>query len=58
LKKLDETLLGPLVLRYFCQFNSNEIAETLDLPASTVRGRLRDARMALAKRLQKEGLEP
>jgi len=58
LKRLDETLLGPLVLRYFCRLNSNEIAKTLDLPASTVRGRLRDARMILAKRLQKRGLEP
>lgn len=58
LKKLDETLLGPLVLRYFCRLNSNEIAKLLDLPASTVRGRLRDARMILAKRLQRRGLEP
>ncbi|MBL7153958.1 MAG: sigma-70 family RNA polymerase sigma factor, partial [Phycisphaerae bacterium] len=58
LQKLDEALLGPLVLRYFCRLKSNEIAETLDLPASTVRGRLRDARMILAKRLQKRGLEP
>jgi len=58
LRKLDESLLGPLVLRYFCQFNSTEIAETLDLPASTVRSRLRDARMILAGRLQREGLEP
>jgi len=58
LQKLDATLLGPLVLRYFCQFKSKEIAEILDLPASTVRGRLRDARMILARRLQKRGLEP
>jgi RNA polymerase sigma-70 factor (ECF subfamily) len=58
LQKLDETLLSPLVLRYFCRLNSNEIAETLDLPASTVRSHLRDARMILAKRLQKRGIEP
>jgi len=58
LQKLDDSLLGPLVLRYFCQLKSNEIAEILDLPASTVRGRLRDARMILAKKLQKRGLEP
>jgi len=58
LQKLDDTLLPPLVLRYFCALNSREIAEILDLPASTVRGRLRDARMILANRLQKRGLEP
>ena len=58
LQRLDDTLLPPLVLRYFCQLNSNEIAEMLGLPASTVRGRLRDARMILARKLQKRGLEP
>jgi RNA polymerase sigma-70 factor (ECF subfamily) len=58
LQKLDGALLGPLVLRYFCALNSKEIAEILDLPASTVRGRLRDARMILARKLQRRGLEP
>lgn len=58
LQKLDETLLPPLVLRYFCQLNSTEIAKTLNLPASTVRSRLRDARMILARRLQKRGIQP
>jgi len=58
LQKLDDTLLGPLVLRYFCDLNSKEIADILDLPASTVRSRLRDARMILAKDLLKRGVEP
>ena len=58
LQELDGTLLPALALRYFCQLNSKEIADILDLPASTVRGRLRDARMILAKKLQKRGLEP
>lgn len=58
LQKLDDTLLPPLVLRYFCRLKSKEIAEILDLPDSTVRGRLRDARMILAKKLQKRGIEP
>jgi RNA polymerase sigma-70 factor (ECF subfamily) len=57
LRKLDETLLPPLVLRYFCQLNSKEIAEMLELPASTVRSRLRDARMILARRLEREGIK-
>ncbi len=58
LQELDHSLLAPMVLRYFCQLKSKEIADILDLPASTVRGRLRDARMILAKKLQKRGLEP
>ncbi|HLB74768.1 MAG TPA: RNA polymerase sigma factor [Sedimentisphaerales bacterium] len=58
LQKLDDSLLPPLVLRYFCDLNSKEIAEILDLPASTVRSRLRDARMILAKDLLKRGVEP
>ncbi len=58
LQKLDDTLLGPLVLRYFCDLNSKEIADILDLPASSVRSRLRDARMILAKDLLKRGVEP
>jgi RNA polymerase sigma-70 factor (ECF subfamily) len=58
LQKLDGALLGPLVLRYFCDLNSKEIADILDLPASSVRSRLRDARMILAKDLLKRGVEP
>ena len=58
LQKLDAALLGPLVLRYFCDLNSKEIADILDLPASSVRSRLRDARMILAKDLWKRGVEP
>ena len=58
LKKLDDDLLGPIVLRYFCDMNSNEISEVLEQKPSTVRGRLRDARMILAKRLLERGVEP
>ena len=58
LQKLDETLLPPLALRYFSGLNSQEIAGILDLPASTVRSRLRDARMILARQLLKRGIEP
>ena len=58
LQKLDDSLLTPMVLRYFCDLNSKEIADILDLPASTVRSRLRDARMILAKDLLKRGVEP
>ena len=58
LQKLDDSLLAPMVLRYFCDLNSMEIADILDLPASTVRSRLRDARMVLARDLLKRGVEP
>ena len=58
LKKLDENLLGPIVLYYFCDMNSNEISETLQQNPSTIRGRLRDARMILAKTLLERGVEP
>ena len=58
LKTLDDLLLAPLVLRYFCDYNSTQIAGILQLNASTVRSRLRDARMTLAQRLIKKGIQP
>jgi len=58
LQKLDETLLAPLVLRYFSGPNSEEIAGILELPASTVRSRLREARVILARQLLKRDIEP
>jgi len=58
LQKLDDSLLGPVVLRYFCDLNSKEVGEILGLNPSTVRSRLREARMILAKRLLKRGVEP
>jgi len=58
LQGLDETLLTPMVLRYFCDLNSREIGEILALSPSIVRSRLREARMILARRLVKRGVEP
>jgi RNA polymerase sigma-70 factor (ECF subfamily) len=58
LKKLDENLLGPVVLRYFCDMSSNEISQVLQQNPSTIRGRLRDARMILAKTLLARGVKP
>ncbi len=57
LRDLDEALLRPLVLRYFCDLSSAEIGEILQMPASTVRGALRQGRMALALALMKRGIE-
>ena len=58
LRKLDDSLLAPMVLRYFCDLNSKEVGEILALSPSTVRSRLREARMILAKRLLERGVEP
>ncbi len=51
LKNLDQHLLTPLVLRYFCDYKSTKIAEILNMNPSTVRARLRQARISLAKYL-------
>lgn len=58
LQKLDESLMGPVVLRYFCDLDSNEIGQILEVNSSTVRSRLREARLVLAKRLLKRGVKP
>ena len=56
--ELDPSLLLVVVLRYFCDLNSKDISDILDLKASTVRSRLREARMALAGKLLQRGIEP
>jgi RNA polymerase sigma-70 factor (ECF subfamily) len=58
LAELDPALLEPLVLRYFAGLDSTEIGAALGLNASTVRSRLREARLALAGRLMQRGVEP
>jgi len=58
LQKLDDSLLGPMILRYFCDLNSKEVGGLLGLNPSTVRSRLREARMILAKKLLERGVEP
>jgi len=58
LQKLDDSLLSPMVLRYFCNLNSKEVGEILALSPSTVRSRLREARIILAKQLLERGVEP
>ena len=58
LQKLDDSLMAPMVLRYFCDLNSKEVGEILALSPSTVRSRLREARMILAKGLLERGIEP
>jgi RNA polymerase sigma-70 factor (ECF subfamily) len=57
LQELDNSLLAPMVLRYFCDLNSREVGRILALSPSTVRSRLREARMILAKRMVERGIE-
>jgi len=58
LRELDPSLLLIVVLRYFCDFDSTAIGEAVEMNASTVRARLREARMILAGRLAQRGIEP
>jgi RNA polymerase sigma-70 factor (ECF subfamily) len=51
LAELDEMDRQIVLLRYFSQVNSNEIGKMLDMPESTVRYRLAQARRALATHL-------
>lgn len=46
-----------LVLRYYAEFDSKQIAAVLDLPDSTVRSHLRLARLRLADELKRAGYE-
>lgn len=56
LQNLDGLLLAPMVLQYFCDLNSTEAGRILGLNPSTVRSRLREGRMILAKRLIERGI--
>ena len=58
LAELDPNLLQVMVLRYFGELDSREIGSVLELNASTVRSRLREARMALAGKLRQRGIQP
>jgi RNA polymerase sigma factor (sigma-70 family) len=58
LRELDPSLLLIVVLRYFCDFDSTAIAEMVEMNASTVRARLREARLTLAGSLTQRGIEP
>jgi RNA polymerase sigma-70 factor (ECF subfamily) len=47
-----------LYLYYYLEFSTKEIAEVIDLPEGTVRGRLHRARQLLGERLREEGYTP
>lgn len=56
--ELDPSVLELLVLRYFCDLDATQIGQSQGLKASTVRSRLRQARMVLARKLTQRGVEP
>ena len=54
--KLSPAILAPIVLKYYCGYNSFEIAEVLGIKDTTVRQRLRKGRMLLAKQIDSKGV--
>jgi RNA polymerase sigma-70 factor (ECF subfamily) len=58
LQQMDDTFLTVLVMRYFCDMDSQQISQVLSLNPSTVRSRLRTARVILAKSLIEKGIKP
>ena len=56
--RMDERLRVPLVLKYFCGMNATEIGNLLDAKAGTVRKRLSEGRILLAKALLEMGVGP
>jgi len=57
LNELAPHLRAVLMLRYFSQLDSTEIARVLSIPDSTVRSRLRVARERLADSLRRRGYD-
>lgn len=58
LSEMDESLQALLVMKYFCELNSNEIGEILELKPGTVRKRLYKGRIILAETLLRKGIKP
>jgi RNA polymerase sigma-70 factor (ECF subfamily) len=58
LTELSELLRVPLVLKYYCGLNASEIGAILELKPGTVRKRLCDGRIVLAKVLLRKGIKP
>lgn len=58
LSEMNESLRVPLAMKYFCDLNSNEIGEILELKPGTVRKRLCKGRIILAETLLRKGIKP
>jgi RNA polymerase sigma-70 factor (ECF subfamily) len=57
LSEMNESIQIPLLMKYFCGLNSNEIGEILELEPGTARKRLYDGRILLARALQRKGIK-
>lgn len=57
LSEMGESLRVPLVMKYFCELNSNEIGDILKLKPGTVRKRLCKGRIILAETLLRKGIK-
>jgi RNA polymerase sigma-70 factor (ECF subfamily) len=57
LGRLEPKVRSILVLRYFAEFDSTEIAKILEMPDSTVRSHLRAGRQQLALELKRAGYQ-
>ena len=57
LNEMDESLKVPLVMKYFCDLNSNQISEILDIKPGTIRKRLCQGRVILAELLLNKGIK-
>ena len=58
LSEMSDSLQVPLVMKYFCELNSNEIGQILELKPGTVRKRLCKGRIILAQTLLRKGIKP
>ncbi|MEJ2702652.1 MAG: RNA polymerase sigma factor [Sedimentisphaerales bacterium] len=57
LGEMNESIRMPLAMKYYSGFNANEIGGILGLEPGTVRKRLYDGRIALAKALTQKGIK-
>ncbi len=55
--EMSESFKVPLVMKYFCELNSNEIGRILELKPGTVRKRLCKGRIILAQTLLQKGIK-
>ncbi len=58
LREMDESLQVPMAMKYFCELNSTEIGEIMELESGTVRKRLHKGRTVLADALLRKGIKP
>ena len=56
LNEMNESIRAPLAMKYYCGLSSSEIGEILELEAGTVRKRLYDGRIVLARALMQKGI--